>query len=53
MMRLILNWLVSAVAIMIAAYLIPGVSVSGWVVALVLAIVLGAINAFIKPLLVC
>jgi putative membrane protein len=51
-MRLILNWLVSAAAIMIAAYLLPGVDVSGWVVALILAVVLGAINAFVKPLMV-
>lgn len=51
-MRLILNWLVSAVAIVIAAYLLPGVHVSGFVVALILAVVLGAINAFLKPLLV-
>lgn len=51
-MRLIMNWLVSAVAILIAAYLLPGIAVSGFVVALILAIVLGAINAFLKPLLV-
>jgi putative membrane protein len=47
-----MNWLVSAVAILIAAYVLPGISVSGFVVALILAIVLGAINAFLKPLLV-
>lgn len=51
-MRLVLNWLVSAVAILIAAYVLPGIEVSGFVVALILAVVLGAINMFIKPLLV-
>lgn len=39
-------------AILIAAYLLPGVVVAGFVPALVLAVVLGAINAFIKPILV-
>lgn len=37
---------------MIAAYLLPGVTVTGWIAALVLAVVLGAINAFIRPLVV-
>ncbi len=51
-MRLIFNWFIAAVAIMISAYILPGVSVAGWVAALVLAVVLGAINAIIKPMLI-
>jgi putative membrane protein len=51
-MKLVVNWLVSAVAILIAAYLLPGVMVADFTAALVLAVVLGAINAFIKPLIV-
>lgn len=51
-MSIIINWLISAVVIMIAAYLLPGVTVDGLVAALVVAVVLGAINAFIKPVLV-
>src|SRR5689334_14233418 len=51
-MRLIFNWLIQAVAIIIAAYLIPGVTVQNLLAALVLAVVLGAINTFIKPILV-
>lgn len=47
-MSFIIHWIVSAVAILIAAYLIPGVHVT-LVGAVVLAIVLGIINAFIKP----
>ena len=50
-MKLILHWLIAAVAIGIAAYILPGVTVSvpG---ALILAVVLGALNIFIRPLLV-
>src|SRR4051812_46069539 len=49
-MKLFLHWLISAVAIIIAAYLVPGtlVTIPG---ALVAAIVLGILNLFIKPLL--
>ncbi|MEK7602197.1 MAG: phage holin family protein [Patescibacteria group bacterium] len=45
-----IHWLITAVAILIAAYLIPGVSVT-LVGALVLAIVLGIINMFFKPII--
>lgn len=47
----IVQWLISAVAILIAAYLIPGVKVT-LVGALVLAVVLALINIFIKPFIV-
>jgi putative membrane protein len=50
-MRLLLNWLVAAVAIMVAAYLLPGVHVDGLCAALVVAIVLGLANALIRPIL--
>ncbi len=46
----IIHWLVSAVAILIAAYLVPNTEVT-IVGALVLAVVLALINIFIKPLL--
>ncbi len=44
----VLHWFISAIAIIITAYLIPGVIVTP-VGALVLAVVLGIINVFIKP----
>lgn len=46
----IIHWLVSAIAILVAAYLIPGVEVT-LVGALVAAIVLALLNMFIKPLI--
>lgn len=49
-MMLIVHWIVSALAILIAAYLIPGVHVT-LVSALVLAVVLGIINIFFKPVI--
>ncbi|MBU3668841.1 MAG: phage holin family protein [Candidatus Taylorbacteria bacterium] len=44
------QWIVSAIAILIAAYLIPGVEVT-LVGALVLAVVLAIFNLFIKPII--
>ncbi|HEY0979497.1 MAG TPA: phage holin family protein [Candidatus Paceibacterota bacterium] len=46
----LLHWLISAVAIGIAAYLIPGIEVT-LIGALVLAVVLGIINVFLKPII--
>lgn len=50
-MGFLINWAVSGLAIVITAYLLPGVHLSGLVAALVTALVLGFINAFIKPVL--
>lgn len=51
-MKTIIHWVVSTLAILIAAYILPGVHVSGLLAALVLAVVLGAINAILRPILV-
>jgi putative membrane protein len=51
-MRIIINWFISAVAIAISAYLLPGVEVDSLTTALILAVVLGGINAFIRPILI-
>jgi putative membrane protein len=52
MLALLLNWLVSAIAILIAGYLLPGIHIRGFVTALVLVVVLGLINAILKPILI-
>ena len=49
--KLILKWLILSAAVMAASYLIPGISVSTFMTALVVALVLGLINTFIKPVL--
>ncbi len=49
-MKFIFHWILAALAIGISAYLIPGVTVT-LVGAFVLAVVLGVINAFIKPVI--
>lgn len=52
MMQILIRWIVSALVILAAAYLLPGVHVLDFVTALVIAIVLGVINAILRPILV-
>lgn len=51
-MRLILYLLVSALSVFIASYIIPGVEVQNTLTIFIVAIVLGVLNTFIKPVLV-
>ncbi len=44
-MRLLLHWIVSALAVWIVARIVPGISVSGPVAALIAAAVIGLVNA--------
>lgn len=51
-LRLLLVWLVNTVALIAVAYLMPSISVSSFGAALVAALVLGLINAVVRPVLV-
>ncbi len=51
-MNLLINWLVSAIVIILAAYILPGVHVANFATALIVAVVLGILNMFIKPILI-
>jgi len=52
-MRMILfSWLIMSVAVFLTAYLLPGVSVESFFAAIVVALVLGIINTFFKPILI-
>jgi len=50
-MNILINWLVMAIAVIVSAYILPGVTLSGFGAALLVALVLGLLNIFIKPLL--
>ncbi|MFA6006211.1 MAG: phage holin family protein [Candidatus Paceibacterota bacterium] len=52
MTSIILRWVLNALALLLVGYLVPGVTVSGFMTALVLVVVFGIINVTIKPLLV-
>ena len=48
----LLKWLVNSLAIMLIAWLIPGVGVAGFWTAIWLVVLLGLINITLKPLLI-
>lgn len=52
MMRLILNWVFNALALLGVAYFLPGISVDSFMAALITALILGLINALLRPLLI-
>jgi len=43
--RLLLHWVLSAIAVWIVAHIVPGISVSGPMAALIAAAVIGLVNA--------
>jgi len=51
-MAILTNWILSAIAIVVISNYLPGVSVASFTTALVVALVLGIINAVIKPIIV-
>jgi len=51
-MTLILVWILNAVALLIVAYLLPGIAVASFGSALIAALVLGLLNMLVKPVLV-
>jgi putative membrane protein len=51
-MGLLIRLIVNAAALLAVAYLVPGVHVSGIGAALIAALVLGIVNAILKPILI-
>jgi putative membrane protein len=50
-MRLLFNWVLSALAVWIVSHVVPGISVSGPLAALIAALAIGFINATVGLLL--
>jgi len=51
-MTLLLRWLLNALALMAVAYLYTGVQITGIWSALIASLVLGLVNAIIRPILI-
>jgi putative membrane protein len=52
MLKMLVVWLINAVALLAVAYLLPGIMVADFGAAMVAALVLGLVNAIIRPVLV-
>ncbi|MCX7681738.1 MAG: phage holin family protein [Anaerolineae bacterium] len=52
-MKLLIRWAITALALFVAAWLLPGIEVDsdGWVVYAVMAVILGLVNATVRPVL--
>ena len=51
-MRILLVWLINTAALIAVAYLMPSITVTGFWSALVAALILGLVNAVIRPVLI-
>ncbi len=51
-MGIVIHILINTLAVLVAAYILPGVKVDSFFTAVVVAIVLGIVNAILKPILV-
>jgi len=51
-MTLLLVWILNAIALLIVAYVLPGIHVASFGAALIAALVLGLLNTLVKPVLV-
>lgn len=51
-MEILINWIINAMVIFSIAHIMPGVHVADFTTSLVVALILGIINAFLKPVLI-
>ncbi len=51
-MAILVKWVLSAVGVLIAAYILPGVAVTSFWTALIVAAILAVLNAILRPILV-
>lgn len=47
----LLRWLISALSLLAVVHIVAGVSVDRWLTTIIAALVIGLLNAFIRPLL--
>jgi len=51
-MKIFWRWLINSLLLLLIAYLIKSINISGFYIALITAAILGLINALIRPLLI-
>jgi putative membrane protein len=52
MLQFLLTWLATAISLLITAWIVPGLVITGFTAAAIGAIVLGLVNAIVKPILI-
>ncbi len=51
-MKILVVWLLNALALLAVAYVVPNIHVANFITALIAALVIGLVNMLIKPILV-
>lgn len=51
---IIIRWIIATIAVLVTAWIIPGITITGdgIIVALAVAVILGLVNAIIRPILI-
>lgn len=52
MLRFLLTWLATAIALLVTASVVPGLAITGIKAAIIGAAILGFVNAVVKPILI-
>lgn len=52
MKELIIKWVVNSTALLVVAHVVSGVTLDNWLTVFVAALVLGLLNAFLRPVLI-
>ncbi|HEX9397484.1 MAG TPA: phage holin family protein [Burkholderiales bacterium] len=51
-MKILLVWLINALSLLTVAYVMPGIAIASFWTAMVAAVVLGLVNAVLRPVLI-
>lgn len=52
MKQLIVRWIINSTALLVVVHVVSGVSVANWQTVFVAALILGLLNAFLRPVLI-
>ncbi|MEB3283564.1 MAG: phage holin family protein [Lyngbya sp.] len=52
MLNFFLTWLLAAISLWITAYIVPGLTIASWQAAAIGVVVMGLVNAIVKPILI-
>ncbi len=52
MKRFLLRWFINCISLLLVVHIVSGISISSWLTAITAALVLGLLNAFVRPVLI-
>jgi putative membrane protein len=52
MKRFLLRWFINSISLLLVVHIVSGIGISSWLTAIAAALVLGLLNAFVRPVLI-